>query len=138
MAREYSNDRIVVTWEPELCIHTGNCVDGAPQSFDRDARPWINVEGADADHIAQVVARCPSGALHVRRLDGGSEETPDDPPTVRATRDGPLHVRGAIELRDEAGGVIRRDVRLSLCRCGASAKKPFCDNTHLRVGFKAG
>ena len=138
MAREYSNDRIVVTWEPALCIHSRFCVRGAPDSFDPDARPWITLEGADADHIAGVVARCPSGALHVRRLDGAAEETADERPSVRTQRDGPIYVRGDLEVEDADGGVIRRDTRLALCRCGDSANKPFCDNSHLASGFEAG
>ena len=72
--KEYENDDVVVTWEPAYCIHTANCLNGLPEVFDAWRRPWIEVDKASADDIADVVMRCPTGALHFRRLDGGPEE----------------------------------------------------------------
>src|SRR4030095_4585821 len=72
--RIYADDRIEVHWEPGLCIHVQNCVRGLPQVFDAESRPWIHVDAADADRIAETVATCPTGALHFRRLDGGAQE----------------------------------------------------------------
>jgi CDGSH-type Zn-finger protein len=40
-----------------------------------------------------------------------------------------------MEIRDREGNVIRTDTRMALCRCGHSANKPFCDDSHYRVGF---
>ena len=142
MTREYRTDQIVVQWDAERCIHSGECVRGAPGAFDPQARPWIDLAGEDADTIASVIRRCPSGALHAQRLDGGaplptSQEQPDAPLAVRSVRDGPLYLRGDIEVRDASGELIRRDLRVALCRCGASDRKPFCDNSHLRTGFRA-
>lgn len=51
-------------------------------------------------------------------------------------RNGPLLVRGRIEVRREDGS-LEVLPRATLCRCGDSANKPFCDNTHLRNGFRA-
>ena len=51
-------------------------------------------------------------------------------------RDGPLFVRGDITVTDEAGAIVRHDTRMALCRCGGSANKPFCDDTHRRIGFR--
>ena len=138
MAREYRNERVVVTWEAPLCIHSRNCVTGAPAVFDPDARPWIDLEGADPEHLAGVVARCPTGALHLERLDGNPNEAPDDHATAQAVRDSPRYLRGDLEVVDAEGDVIRRDTRIALCCCGASANKPFCDNSHLEAGFEAG
>jgi len=142
MAREYQTEQIAVQWDAERCIHAGACTSGAPGAFDPTARPWIDATGEAADTIAAAIARCPSGALHVQRLHGGdplpmaAQEQPDAPPTLRSVRDGPLYVRGDIEVRDAAGELIRRDVRVALCRCGASQRKPFCDNSHLQSGFR--
>lgn len=61
----------------------------------------------------------------------------DQPVTVTAYPDGPLLVRGEIELHASDGTVIdprRRTV--ALCRCGLSALKPFCDGTHKAAGFR--
>ena len=81
---------------------------------------------------------CPAerGALQYRRLDGGPQETGPDPAIVTPVRNGPLLVRGRVEIRREDGSVEVMP-RASLCRCGDSSNKPFCDNTHLRNGFRA-
>jgi len=73
--RVYANKTIEVQWEPKLCIHVRNCVRGLPQVFDPDARPWVIVDAASADQVAEAVLACPTGALHFRRLDGGPQET---------------------------------------------------------------
>jgi CDGSH-type Zn-finger protein len=57
--------------------------------------------------------------------------------TIEVTPDGPYAVTGAIELRDADGTVHPAKNKVWLCRCGASTKKPFCDGTHSKVGFKA-
>jgi uncharacterized Fe-S cluster protein YjdI len=86
--REYRNDHIVVEWESQYCIHVANCLMGNPQVFDSMRRPWIELDGADADEIAEVVMSCPTGALHFRRLDGGEEEPANDNVTVEERRTG--------------------------------------------------
>lgn len=137
VAREYRNDEIVVSWEPEYCIHTANCLMGLPQVFNVGQRPWIEIDAADADDVAEVVMRCPTGALHFRRLDGGEQETAPEVTTVQPRTNGPLFVRGQVKIVDAQGNVIREDTRIALCRCGQSSNKPFCDGTHRAVGFRA-
>jgi uncharacterized Fe-S cluster protein YjdI len=124
-----------VHWEPRLCIHVRNCVRHLPEVFRADERPWIVADGAGAEAIAAVVEECPTGALHYRRLDGGSQETGDEETTVDPRPNGPLFLRGRLRIVDPEGGVIREDTRVALCRCGGSANKPFCDGTHRRIGF---
>ena len=63
MRKSYSSDAITVSFDPRLCIHAARCVAGAPEVFDPNARPWIRPENAGADKLADVVARCPTGAL---------------------------------------------------------------------------
>ena len=122
-------------WEPRLCIHVRNCVHRLPQVFVPEARPWVVVDAADADAVAAVIESCPTGALHYRRLDGGREEQQPAETTVEPRPDGPLFVRGAVRIVDPDGHLIREDTRVALCRCGASENKPFCDGSHLRIGF---
>jgi uncharacterized Fe-S cluster protein YjdI len=61
--KAYTGNGITVTFDSEVCIHAGKCVQGLPDVFDVDARPWINVNGASAEVIAAQIDRCPSGAL---------------------------------------------------------------------------
>lgn len=134
--RHYRGKDIEVSFDLDQCIHVGECLRRLPETFALDRRPWIAPDAASADDVAAVVERCPSGALQYQRLDGGAQEVGPAPVTVTPVRNGPLLVRGRIEMRRDDG---TREVmpRATLCRCGSSANKPFCDNTHLRIGFRA-
>jgi 3-phenylpropionate/trans-cinnamate dioxygenase ferredoxin subunit len=57
--------------------------------------------------------------------------------TIEVTPDGPYLVAGTIELHDSDGKLVPTRGKTWLCRCGASTKKPFCDGTHSKIGFKA-
>ena len=128
MTKEYSNGSITVLWDAERCVHSGNCVSGLPAVFGADKRPWINVDGAGANAIAQAVTRCPSGALHFRRPDRDGEE-PASETVVTATDFGALYLGGDIEVRGADGAPVRKDTRVALCGCGHSGSSPFCDAT---------
>jgi hypothetical protein len=100
-------------------------------------RPWIVLDGTDADEIAEAVMLCPTGALSFERLDGGEQEPVDMETTVQAVTNGPLFVRGPAKVIDGDDNIVRESPRMALCRCGASENKPFCDGTHRRIGFRA-
>jgi uncharacterized Fe-S cluster protein YjdI/CDGSH-type Zn-finger protein len=135
MRKTYTGDGIEVSFDLDRCIHVGECLLSLPGVFDLRRRPWIDTNGAGPDAIAEVVERCPSGALQYRRLDGGAAETHTGT-TVEPMRNGPLRVTGEIHVRLDDGS---EEVlpRATLCRCGGSERKPFCDNTHLKNGFRA-
>lgn len=137
VAREYRSGEIVVSWEPEYCIHVANCLQGLPQVFDVRERPWITIDAASAEEIADVVMSCPTGALHFRRLDGGEQESSPEQTSVQPRTNGPLFVRGKVRMVDAQGNVLREDTRVALCRCGQSSNKPYCDATHRAIGFRA-
>jgi len=134
--KTYRGDQLEVSFDFDLCIHVGACLLGSPDVFDLGRRPWILPDQAEPDAVAEVVHRCPSGALQYRRLDGAADEQPPSPATVTPLRDGPLLVAGAIEVAYEDGRVERLP-RATLCRCGLSKNKPFCDNSHLAGKFHA-
>lgn len=135
--RLYGNDRIEVSWEPRFCIHYAACIQGSPRAFDPRRRPWVDVDAEAPERIAQIVADCPTGALHARWRSGVPAETPPDPATIVPLQDGPLILHGRVQILDRDGNVIREDTRVALCRCGHSRNKPFCDDSHYRVGFKS-
>ena len=134
-ARHYCDDAIEITYDAHRCIHAAECIRGLPAVFDSGRRPWIEPSAASADEIAKVIARCPSGALHFKRQDGGSSETPELPTTIVPTPGGPYYVRGLIQLKSADGSSVFEDIRMALCRCGQSHNKPFCDNSHFYAGF---
>jgi uncharacterized Fe-S cluster protein YjdI len=61
--QEYKNDKLVVRYDPAICIHAGECVRGLPSVFDVSRQPWIDVNGASPAAIVDQVKHCPSGAL---------------------------------------------------------------------------
>jgi uncharacterized Fe-S cluster protein YjdI/CDGSH-type Zn-finger protein len=135
MRKTYRGDAIEVTFDLDRCIHVGTCLLSQPQVFNLRRRPWIEPNADDPDTVAAIVERCPSGALQYRRLDDGAEEAHAST-SVTPMRNGPLLVIGEVRVRLEDGS---EEVlpRAALCRCGESARKPFCDNTHLKIGFQA-
>lgn len=133
--RVYRNEQVEVTWEPSRCIHFAACVRGSIRAFNPRRKPWIDVDAESPETIAAIASRCPTGALHARWADGSPAEDPRETTSILPTLDGPLFIRGQMAVRDRAGRVVREDVRMALCRCGHSANKPFCDNSHSRHGF---
>lgn len=129
MRKSYHGDGIDVTFDAKRCLHAAECVRGLPEVFDVKKRPWINPEGVDAEAVAEVVRRCPSGALHYELADGPAEE-PDRPTTERRDSEGPMWVRGDLELEGAAedGGALT-ETRAAICTCGASENQPFCDHS---------
>ena len=129
LTREYKGGGIVVLWYASRCIHSGHCVRSLPRVFDPRRRPWVAPEAGTVDAIEKAVLRCPTGALHYVRTDGKAQEMPDAPTTLTPIRNGPLYVRGDVEVRALDGTPVRRDTRMSLCRCPHTKKSPFCDNS---------
>ena len=135
MRKTYAAPGITVSYDPAICIHAARCVRGLPAVFDPKARPWIRPGEAAPDAVAEVIRRCPTGAL-LYELSGGPGEEADAEVTVTPAKDGPLFVRGRVELTDPRGGAVDVGPRFALCRCGGSENKPFCDGTHKKIGFE--
>lgn len=62
----YESDGIVVTYDPNICIHSGVCVRTLREVFDPKLKRWVRPENADPAAVAAAVAKCPSGALQSR------------------------------------------------------------------------
>ncbi len=133
---EFHTDAITVTWSKRRCIHAAACVQGLPDVFEPGRRPWVEPANADVDEVAAVVRRCPTGALHYTRHDGGAGEPVPERNFAIVARSGPIYLRGDLRLLDAGGREIARETRMALCRCGASQNKPFCDNAHWDVHFR--
>ncbi len=133
--RSYEGEDIVVTYSLRRCIHAEECVHGLPAVFDPNRRPWIDSDQASADELAEVILRCPTGALQFTRKDGGAEESIPDQNAITIDPDGPLYVYGNVEITLPDGSV-HTDTRVALCRCGATKNQPFCDNSHKDIEFK--
>lgn len=134
----FESEDIIVSWDYVRCIHIEACVHSLPIVFDRHKRPWIDPTKAGAEEIVVACEACPTGALHYERLDeGASEETPKTN-SITVSSDGPLFVKGDLDIADESGETLLRETRAALCRCGHSRNKPLCDGSHREVEFEAG
>jgi uncharacterized Fe-S cluster protein YjdI/CDGSH-type Zn-finger protein len=132
--RDYRTDEIIVHWDSSRCIHTGICLRSLHNVFNLRQTPWVDVEAATADEIAATIEKCPSGALSYTRT-GAAGESPPETTTVIPLPDGPLSVRGDVEVRDSEGDLMAAGYRMTLCRCGHSKNQPFCDLSHRDIGF---
>ncbi len=134
--KTYRSDDINVTFDAGRCIHTKECVHGLPEVFDVEKRPWIRPDKAAPQNVAEVIMRCPTGALQFERKDGGAPEPVPAVNLISVAKDGPLYLRGDIEIKEYDGTTVVEGTRVALSRCGASQNKPFCDNSHRNSGFR--
>jgi uncharacterized Fe-S cluster protein YjdI len=132
--KEYSNEDITVAWDQDKCIHARECVKSLPQVFTPEKMPWVNIKGANSEEIMSAIDRCPSGALSYKRV-GSTADAQKPFAEIRAMKNGPLLVEGRCILKDPNGKVAASHGPFALCRCGGSKNKPFCDGTHIKIGF---
>jgi CDGSH-type Zn-finger protein/uncharacterized Fe-S cluster protein YjdI len=134
---KYTGKQIEVTFEGKRCIHAAECVRGLPHVFDKNKTPWIMPDQDTADQIAEIVRRCPTGALKFRRPEPELNESPPQRNQISIERNGPLYLRGDVVITDSAGAERLRDTRVALCRCGQTRRQPFCDSSHRAAKFQA-
>lgn len=131
----YAGTSITIHDNRSVCAHAGRCTDGLAQVFKYQSEPWIEPDGDTVDHILQTIQQCPSGALGFSR-NGVVGGDPLRQPSITVTKDGPYAVVGGPELSNQVFAQGASKEHYTLCRCGASKNKPFCDGTHWSVGFK--
>jgi len=131
----YGGRDITVYFTVHRCTHVAECLNGAPEVFDLSQTPWVQPDTAPADQVATVILRCPTGALHFRRHDGGAEEKITRRNILIISRDGPFFARGDLRILNFDGRRVLEDSRLALCRCGHSRIMPLCDGSHWLGGF---
>jgi len=68
---EYSNGEVTITWQPDICGHSGICVKMLPEVYKPNERPWINPNNASTAELINQVNHCPSGALTFKLNDEG-------------------------------------------------------------------
>jgi CDGSH-type Zn-finger protein/uncharacterized Fe-S cluster protein YjdI len=132
--RDYEGAHLTVRYDVKRCIHAERCIHGLPAVFEATRRPWIDPDAAPVEEVVEVVMRCPTGALHVQQ-EGWNEPFPLEN-TIHLEVDGPLYLRGNLNLHTEDGTLLLHDTRMALCRCGASKNKPLCDGSHHEIDFR--
>lgn len=126
-------EKLELSFEAKRCIHSRFCVTWAPQVFLANVKgPWIHPDAMPVESLVEVAHACPSGAIRYRRLDGEPQESA--PPVNLATvrEGGPYAFRAQLTISGVPAGY-----RATLCRCGASRNKPYCDGSHREARFSA-
>ena len=136
--KNYQGKEITIHDNRGICSHSGICTDGLKKVFKMGEEPWIDPDGASAQEIIDAVERCPSGALSysvngVEHKDGvGNRE---DKTKIFISKNGPIVIKGEVELVGVEFGDEASKEHYTLCRCGSSKNKPFCDGAHWNVKF---
>ena len=125
---------LTLIYEGRKCIHSRFCVTWGPKVFIANIKgPWINPDNMPTEALAEIAHVCVSGAIRYQRKDGKPDEQAPPVNLISVRENGPYAFRADIQL-DGAPGFSHR---MTLCRCGASKHKPFCDGSHNEVKFVA-
>lgn len=125
--------RLELSFETKRCIHARFCVTGAPNVFLANVQgPWIHPDAMEVERVVEIAHACPSGAIQYHRTDGAHDELAPPVNLASIREAGPYAFRGQLQIDGEPVGF-----RATLCRCGASKNKPFCDGSHHEAGFSA-
>jgi len=156
--RKYTNGEITVYWKPGSCIHASFCYRELIEVFDPSRRPWVNMYGATTEEIIKTVDMCPTDALtwkwndekrninidpsHTNHISFRRPELINDdtqasaePVSVKVMPYGPLVINGTFTMKYDGKIKEVNESVVSLCRCGASNRMPFCDGNHRKTGF---
>jgi len=129
----YDGKDISISFDGSKCIHSRQCVLGLSNVFQANVEgPWINPDNATPEEITAIAHVCPSGAITYERHDGGRDEAAPLVNTMFVRENGPLAIHADLTVDGKNDGL-----RATLCRCGASKNKPYCDGSHTEEKFTA-
>jgi CDGSH-type Zn-finger protein len=134
----FAGKQITIHDNRSICAHAGRCTEGLPDVWRMKQEPWIDPDAATPEEIIAVIRACPSGALSYTIQGseiGGNDDRSAEPSAVFIAKGGPYAVSGDVQLDGDAFGMGADKGAFTLCRCGASKNKPFCDGTHWSVTF---
>jgi len=125
---------LVLTDVPKLCAGAGFC-------YSKEGNTWNLTKISNNSNAKKVAIRqacdCPSGRLVAYEKNTGKPIEPDFKPSISLTKwqgekfIGPLWVKGRVQIESQDGKKYETRNRVTLCRCGRSRNKPFCDNSHI-------
>ncbi|NOQ96674.1 MAG: hypothetical protein GQ561_00785 [Calditrichae bacterium] len=125
----YQGKRIAIHDNRSICAHAGRCTDGLPAVFRLQEEPWILPDAASVEEIIATIRKCPSGALSYS-IDDVEHRDRDGEPAIFIAPNGPYVVSGGPDLVDTRRAEGASKEHFTMCRCGGSKNKPFCDGTH--------
>ena len=130
----YTGKGITIHDNRSICAHAGYCTDKLADVFRMKQEPWIDPDAAAVEEIIAVIRSCPSGALSYTLVEGSDDSIAEQ--GIFVAPNGPYVVSGCPDLEDTLWAEGAQRQKYTLCRCGASKNKPFCDGSHWSVEFK--
>ena len=130
----YAGKEITILNNPLLCSVAEYCHKELEGVFNEKKDPWIEPDGDTPEHVKALIEKCPSGALSYS-VNEQPQPVSDCEATIYIEKNGPLRITGGIELTDAKWGQGASREHYTLCRCGASKNKPFCDGSHAAINF---
>lgn len=135
ITKKYKKEELTIIWQPAKCIHSAVCVKELPQVYDPKSKPWIKPENASVEDLKKQIEKCPSGALSYEVI--GESHGSDSKTVVELMENGPLLVKGSLQIKSPDGSLVNKEKLTAFCRCGASNNKPYCDGQHKKIGFQS-
>lgn len=127
------SEDLILQFDTRRCIHARRCVLGAPKVFLSGVTgQWLWPDRMETADLRGVCHSCPSGAVSYKPKGDTPPEPAPEVNTVKLRENGPYAFKATLEIDGEPEGY-----RATLCRCGASKNKPFCDGSHTKIGFRA-
>ena len=129
----WEGDGVVMTDDFDICTHAGFCGNRFTkvwQMIDQTSDPQVRAR------LMRMVDRCPSGRLEYSIPPSPEPVEVPYEPQISVTNDGPYWVKGRVQIVSEDGTQWEVRNRVTLCRCGRSRNKPFCDGSHKEYGFE--
>ncbi|MET3106478.1 CDGSH-type Zn-finger protein/uncharacterized Fe-S cluster protein YjdI [Oxalobacteraceae bacterium GrIS 2.11] len=124
---------LTIFFDAGRCIHSRHCVLDAPTVFKANTPgEWIYPDAIPVDELIAVAHNCPSGAIRYELHDASKVESAPAVNTIRIRENGPYAIHAPLTLAHKPDGF-----RATLCRCGQSKNKPWCDSSHVAAGFVA-
>lgn len=138
ITKEYSNDQLTVVWKPKKCIHSEVCIHTLPEVYKPKEKPWIIPENASTSALKLQIDKCPSGALSYymkNEIMEEKESSKANTTEITVAQNGPLKIKGTLEVQLASGEMVTKEGTTGFCRCGVSENKPFCDGSHRKIDF---
>ena len=127
---EYEGQQITVVDNTDVCCRDRSCITVLPQVFET-----CDPNAASPEEIMKTIRKCPSGALTYKIGENHCKDFGREP-AITITKNGPIKVVGGVCLNDEMGSKPACEEHYTLCRCGRSRNRPFCDGTHADIDFR--
>ncbi len=134
--QRYDGKDINIIFNRSICAGAGNCVRNFPKIYKNASEDWIFPDNDNIEQVKNSVKSCPSGAL-AYEINQEIHQEKYNEIKINIIKNGPINVKGNVSIQVDKWSTNANREKFSLCRCGASRNKPFCDYTHASLKAKS-